>query len=392
MKTKRIEFANTLRGLAALCVVISHYFGVFWVNQAAVGDLIKAPPLDLSTINIPSFITPLQLHQFFNWGAFGVALFFLISGFVIPFSLKNGTRLGFCISRSVRILPTYAVGFTISILTIWASTSYFNITWPFTFSEVAIHYFPGLRDIVQSRNIDGIIWTLDIEMKFYIVCALIAPLLSKRSKLAFVAPLALAISGLFLARIMPEWANTRPQLYLSLSPLVFSAQYIVFMFAGTAIFYIHSGQLPERAGVLVALIMVSLFALMWALCPPVVPFALMWNYAFAFLLFLFAFTFPRLFSSNRITDFFASISYPLYVVHGVAGYALLRMLIVIGVPSTLALIIVTATAIAVAWLLHRFVEWPTQKWSAEIGKWASRKAVWENRNSPDVGGKEISPV
>jgi len=78
------------------------------------------------------------------------------------------------VGRFFRIVPLYMVGFTISLAAIGATTLYFVRSWPFSPSSVAIHYVPGLRDILWSRNIDGIVWTLEIEMKFYVICALFA--------------------------------------------------------------------------------------------------------------------------------------------------------------------------------------------------------------------------
>jgi peptidoglycan/LPS O-acetylase OafA/YrhL len=110
--SKKVDFANTLRGIAALSVVISHYFGVFWLYRSAVSSFINAPELPLSTYAIPNYINWLHKFPLFNWGAYGVALFFIISGFVIPFSLHKVNRLGFCVSRIFRIIPLYIVGFS----------------------------------------------------------------------------------------------------------------------------------------------------------------------------------------------------------------------------------------------------------------------------------------
>jgi peptidoglycan/LPS O-acetylase OafA/YrhL len=85
----KIDFANTLRGIAAVAVVISHYFGVFWSDREADASLIKSPALPLDLYPVPEFFKWVHPIAMLNWGAFGVALFFLISGFVIPFSLKN---------------------------------------------------------------------------------------------------------------------------------------------------------------------------------------------------------------------------------------------------------------------------------------------------------------
>ncbi|MFC7436504.1 acyltransferase family protein [Hydrogenophaga bisanensis] len=118
----RIDFANTLRGFAALAVVISHYYGVFWTNRAAVEAIANAPALPLETHAIPDYISWLHLFPIFNWGAFGVALFFIISGFVIPFSLQKMSWIGFSIGRILRIMPTYFVGFSVTLLAILVSS------------------------------------------------------------------------------------------------------------------------------------------------------------------------------------------------------------------------------------------------------------------------------
>jgi hypothetical protein len=46
---QRVDFANTLRGFAALSVLISHYYGAFWLNRPAVAYLTNAPALPLES-------------------------------------------------------------------------------------------------------------------------------------------------------------------------------------------------------------------------------------------------------------------------------------------------------------------------------------------------------
>jgi peptidoglycan/LPS O-acetylase OafA/YrhL len=120
----KIEFANTLRGLAALCVLISHLFGVFWFARDTIASFINGPVLTVGEFPTPAFIELLWPVANFSWGLYGVAVFFLISGFVIPFSLAKMSFGGFCASRFVRIVPTYVVGFTITMLAIYWSTYY----------------------------------------------------------------------------------------------------------------------------------------------------------------------------------------------------------------------------------------------------------------------------
>ena len=73
MSQKRIQQINILRGIACLMVIIDHIF----------------------------FST-----KYFNIGAFGVGIFFLVSGFVIPISLKSAKNpVTFMVRRCFRLYP-----------------------------------------------------------------------------------------------------------------------------------------------------------------------------------------------------------------------------------------------------------------------------------------------
>ena len=194
----KIAFANTLRGIAALAVVIAHHYGVFWFGRPLVVIYTNAPLLNEIAQPNPTFIEWLNLVPIFNWGAYGVALFFLISGFVIPFSLEKISRINFLINRFFRIAPTYVVGFSVCLLAVWVSSHYFSREWPFRLQEVLIHYLPGIRDLLWSRHIDGIIWTLEVEIKFYILCAIFIFWFRQKSLKVFFIPVFLFLAALYL--------------------------------------------------------------------------------------------------------------------------------------------------------------------------------------------------
>ena len=80
----RIEHLDAMRGIAALLVVVQH--GLERTTQ-----YFDAPWIVLDAVNL---------------GRFGVVLFFLISGFVIPFSFRGDQPIrNFAISRTFRLLP-----------------------------------------------------------------------------------------------------------------------------------------------------------------------------------------------------------------------------------------------------------------------------------------------
>lgn len=365
----RVEFANTLRGLAALCVILAHYFGVFWLSQPTAAALVNAPAPEGTWTGAPNWILLLNKAYPFNWGAFGVAIFFLISGFVIPFSLGKATAAGFCISRMFRILPTYVIGLTITLAAVWGCSCYFARPWPFRWHEVAIHYFPGIRDLVGSRNIDGVVWTLEIEVKFYLLCACLLPLFRARIPWVFVAPVVLSIATMGLCAALPLFARGNPAINRLAHAVIHASPFIVYMFIGVVFNYMHAGKIrPDRAHLLMALIF-TLFCLQWQAGPYRSNFYVAWNYGFGFLAFAFAYSYQSFFRDNPVFGFLANISYPLYVIHGVAGYAALRILLEMGAKPWLALGIVTAAALGVAWLVHTLVEKPTQEWGKALARW-----------------------
>ena len=119
----------------------------------------------------------MNLYNFTQLGRYGVELFFVISGYLICFSLsKKQSILQFYKKRAVRILPLY-----------FFCVLYFFITETFIFQDIPpdpyglgwLRYIFCLNGIVPSdeyfwSNI-GITWTIPVFMSFY----LCAPLLKK---------------------------------------------------------------------------------------------------------------------------------------------------------------------------------------------------------------------
>lgn len=197
MQHSRVQFADSLRGVACLSVVIAHYCGPFWTRGAVIPLIANVPPLPADTAP-PYLYWVVVSSNHFTPGAFGVALFFLISGFVIPLSLDRLGTFSFLRARCWRIGPTYAVGFLFTVAALALASRVYGKPFPYSPTEVLLHIVPGPRLLFASRWIDYVIWTLEIEVCFYLLCAIIAPWLRAGSMLVFAIPLALSAASLLL--------------------------------------------------------------------------------------------------------------------------------------------------------------------------------------------------
>lgn len=350
----KIQFAVALRGLAAISVLIGHYFMEFWGDSNAVSGLILSTP---AKVTFPPYLVFLRSITLVDWGALGVAVFFIVSGFVIQFSLQSGSALSFLVGRFFRIYPLYWCGFAITLLSLWISSRYFAVAWPYSIGQVAMHFAPGLRDLVWSANMDGIIWTLEIEVKFYVLCALAMPLFRRRSQAVFLFPVALTFLSFIAWHCVPFLKNS-PVPYFTALTIAHVSPYLTFMFVGVAFHYMFVGRIEAPKAVLMISGVFLLFAVQIAFGMYAGATHMLWSYGIALVIFATACAYHDLFSKNALFEFLADISYPLYVVHAVAGYVALRLLVELSVPSFIALPMVIAAALYLAWILHLFVEKP----------------------------------
>lgn len=142
--TNRFRELDGLRGVAALAVVASHFTGGF-----------NSRYVDAPTASFD-----------FEAGAFGVQLFFIISGFVILLSARRATRPSdFVISRVSRLYPAYWLSILVTLVVIWAfSWQFFHLqTW-----EVLANFTMVQRWFLVP-NLNEVYWTLAVEMQFYVV-------------------------------------------------------------------------------------------------------------------------------------------------------------------------------------------------------------------------------
>ena len=159
-----IPSLNFLRGVAALSVALYHF---------SLGN-----PVFLQDGNV--------LKKIGNYGYLGVEVFFVISGFIIPFAMyQAGYKLKdfkcFLFKRFLRIEPPYLVSILIILLLKYLSTiSPLYEGPPFQVSFVGLILHLGyLNAFFNYEWIAAIYWTLAIEFQFYLVISIIFPLIKK---------------------------------------------------------------------------------------------------------------------------------------------------------------------------------------------------------------------
>ncbi|GAA0413905.1 acyltransferase [Streptomyces luteireticuli] len=147
----RLVVLDGLRIVAALMVVVFHYTALRggWGQN-------------------PDNVFP-GLRSVTRYGFIGVEVFFLISGFVICMSAWGRSLGDYAVSRVSRIYPAYwfAIFLTAGVITLWPQVrSVENMDVVFTNLTMVQEAF-GVWDV------DGVYWTLFIELKFYVLFAIV---------------------------------------------------------------------------------------------------------------------------------------------------------------------------------------------------------------------------
>ncbi|MFT4097670.1 MAG: acyltransferase [Rhodoblastus sp.] len=362
----RIEFANVLRGVAAMSVIFAHLGNTYW-NWPQIIEM-------LTGVSYRGGSAPFIAQLIPGWlGGWGVSLFFVISGFVIPFSLERYTVKGFVAGRLWRIWPTCWAGLSITVVSVLIGVHLMGGVVPFTFRDVVTHYFPPLAAITDSRQIDTVMWTLEIEMLFYGVCALAASRLRSGHWSLWLFPVAIFVLWLGVDQIVLRLHESHPVLVRRLTYFDLDPPYIVFMFTGVALNLYQRGRLALPGAAAAIALCVGLFAITQAIGQtPVKSSAVV--YALGLALFIACMMAQDRFGRVRALRFFSDISYPVYIIHGVAGYVMLNAMMRAGWNTDAAALSTIAFMVGLAWLVHRFVEQPTHRIGQRIARRLSEAA------------------
>jgi peptidoglycan/LPS O-acetylase OafA/YrhL len=162
------------------------------------------------------FLPGLRPH-WFNLGMYGVLVFFLVSGYIIPASLEHrGDVRAFWIGRFFRLYPLYfvVIGLVLALIPLVPLREEVVPDLP-----TAAAHATMLVDVVGSAGVADTMWTLSYEMVFYLlITALFMAGLHRHSGLWAVG---FAVAALVAGLLLVAPALTRgPAAFIALGVLV----------------------------------------------------------------------------------------------------------------------------------------------------------------------------
>lgn len=341
LQDARLFELDTLRGLACLAVMLCHYTATHKAAYIPVGPW----------------------THFFSKGHYGVLLFFMISGFVIFMSLERSPNTkSFLLSRFARLFPGYWVCVTLTTLVLLFSGIPDQHV---TLLEYAVN-LTMLQRFVYVAPVDGVYWTLAVELVFYGIILAIVRCGGTR-RMVVVGSVWLCLQWLC---VLSEVLGLKIPSMLKLLLLLQFAHCFV---AGTMFFELYrnnrnrsckdwSRHLVIAACVATQYLLTSLEAavIMAAFC--LIFYAIVYG------------CFPK-WLCNRTLIWMGCISYPVYLLHQEIGGVLMWMLHPWGLPPVALFLIPICLVLPLAHLITFALERPIQRKLREWGKRREQSSV-----------------
>ncbi|KVE43038.1 acyltransferase family protein [Burkholderia sp. BDU5] len=351
MEPRKLGFIDSLRGFAALYVLVFHF----------------------SAITTPHAVAPQWLAHFADLGGSGVTLFFLLSAFTLCLSSESrkdeegSPLLNFYIRRFFRIAPLFYAWIVIYCI---RDKIIFGVV--HSPAEVASSLFFVFN--LSPGNEQGFVWaswTLGVEMIFYVFFPFIFKLASNLGR-AF----ALLLFSFLLRWV---WHFSVPHLiddqaiaaaYYSLSVLRHLPTFI-FGIVAYRIYVVIDMSRARQIGAGEAMFAAGAFALL-AVAYGVFSVdsfegLTIESYIYSAMLIGLAITSPRWFV-NPITRFYGKISYSVYLSHATTLFVMSRIFVFvyehftsIAIPYIFSLGIGIAVVTVISSLTYWFIEIPGNK-------------------------------
>ncbi|MFI9833180.1 acyltransferase family protein [Streptomyces sp. NPDC051913] len=205
----RLGWLDALRGIAALVVVFDHSSYTFLADFRG------------------------ELMPQFNTSRYGIMVFFLVSGYIVPASLeRRGCVRTFWIGRLFRVYPLWAAVVALLLVARLLGVAEIRDFGTRSVVSVAVAHVTMLQELLGTPSLLLVLWTLSYEMSFYLlVVALFTVRLHQRSAATSVLLAVLAAVSVTVGLTVPPSALSG---LLGTGPLVASASVTMAVAIGCA--------------------------------------------------------------------------------------------------------------------------------------------------------------
>jgi len=328
-KNHRIVWIDSLRGLAILLVLVNHFLAEW-------------------NMGYPTFYI----------GSTGVDLFFIISGFVIPFSLFRNKNIGVFLSKRLkRLYPVFLVCLSVTLFFYFLNK--FNQSFPDV--KTILFNMTMIPEIFNIRPVDPSYWTLAVEWEFYVLVAIVIYFFDEKAW--NVVGIIILIFSYVLNGVIDKWLEFSevPALVLHYFRYV---RYHALFFAGYIFYRIYLGKARWFHFLLLGLcfyVQCSLFPRMYDNAGLVQNKSLYIVFLSAyFLIFLMQSFYKRnlIVLNNAFLHFVGKISYPLYLLHQYVGrFVMMPLLLEVWhVSFIMAFILSFLVVVFLSYLVHEYME------------------------------------
>jgi len=329
----RYAFLDYLRALAVLLVAWDHLANILPRGHGRIFG-----PAEWVRHNIT---TPLAIIQDFGW--LGVALFFLISGFIISDRASREPLREFVVKRLFRIYPMLAVAVLLSAAFVAPRDQVTPV-------NVLLNLTLANYLVIPQLVLVGAAWTLVIEMVFYSLTAI--------TQFARGSPHRIAFNLAVIAGVIA----LRGSLGANFALFAAAVSYLPILVMGQVIYWwLSARRLGTAFGLFYLLAAYGLFLFgLRALQPAFLPSdnSYLVSVAYAALLFVAMLHIEP--PQRRLVRFIADTSYSMYLLHGIVG-ALTLAALIDRVPLALAIALSAAASLVAAFVTYRLVEAPFQR-------------------------------